>query len=317
MILFRSVLSFVFLIAILAINNSCSVETAKAPIKKQLIILSDYLNQTDVGIFKPFAKQEYVDLKIIHMESDKIIGLMRNQGSNVQADLILINSLYDVQTMYKRDILQTIHFEKELDAKIKKISSTKYKFIGLGIDPFIIANSKVSKIRTYNELRNHPFVNDLDKKQLIPMLAPIAQKLKRVKANNWIRSFYKSTVAKDTLLDTLGNLLPILTTYTKYTTSKDSLYQFEQRFLTYPNARTSGVFFNIRTMAIVKQAQNYSVAKSFILFYSEENNNIQLNKKLNVLSTFQEGLPFRKYNETPSNLVQYYQTVDRVIKKID
>jgi len=213
--------------------------------------------------------------------------------------------------------LQQIYFKEELHPSIQKISSSKFNFVGFGLDPYIIANSDGLKARTYNDLLRLKHFNLLPKRELIPMLAPISSKLKKVKANRWIRDFSENSLTEKNFVDSNLSKLPILTTYREYTTNENTLYNFENRFLTYPNARSNGSFYNVHSMSIVKQAQNYSLAKKFILFYTLEENNLLLNKKNHTVPVLGESSQFRKYKELPEKLMYYYQTVERVLQKID
>ena len=313
----RFVYSCFFLLLMLISFNSCSIESAKAPEEKKLIILSDYLQNSDTILFRNFILKEHISVEIFNMESNRIIGLMRNQGNNVQADLILTKSLYDMHKMYRRELLQDLFFEDEIDPNTLKISSIRYRYIGLGIDPFIIANSHKKKVRTYNELTEYDFINTLGEQELTPMLSPVSSKLERVKANRWIQAFSQHKRSIKSISDTLRNNLPILTTYSEYNTNTDSLFQFKERFLTYPNGRSSGTFYNVRAAGIIHQAQNYNSAKKFLSFYAKMHNNLRFNESIHTLSIFEESAPFRRYKTPPEELVKYYQTVDRVLHRIN
>ena len=317
MIQIRAVLLLLILVVNLTSISSCSIETAKSSSKKQLIIVSDYLNSSDTILFTDFSDHENVSIKIISMETDKIIGMARNYEYNTQADLVLIKSLYDAYKMNKRSILQKIHFNSEIDESTKKISSLENNFVGLGIDPYIIANSTGRKVRTYNDLLRMDFVNNLTHRETIPLLSPIVSKLKKVSANKWIKDFNDHQVKNDTLKDSIGALLPILSSYSDYSSSKDDLFNFQERFLTFPNGRSSGTYYNVRTAAIINQAQNYSTAKSFIIYYTEPQNNKPLNNRMNTISYFDKSYSFRKYPEAPNDLIHYYKIVERVLHKLN
>lgn len=314
---FRAILLLMLVTLSVAAINSCSLETAKASSNKQLIIVSDYLNSSDTVLFNEFSKTNKVSIQIETMKTDNIIGMFRNQGHNIQVDLILMKSLYDVYKLNKRSVLQAIHFESELDEATKKISSIDNNFIGLGIDPFIIANSSGRKARTYNDLLRTKYFNNLPEKEVIPLLSPIISKLKKVKANKWVKDFYSNQVKSDTLRDSIGSYLPVLTSYSNYSTSEDSLLNFQNRFLTFPNGRSSGTHYNVRTAAIINQAKNYSTAKQFILYYTSPKNNKSLNKNLHTISYLDESHSFKKDTESPDDLIHYYKITERVIKKLD
>ena len=317
MIHFRILFFIIAASSILLSSNSCSIETAKPSTEKELFIISDYLSESDTIIFQEFINKEKVILQIINMESDKIIGLTRNQGTNVQADLILVKSLYDIHKISKRDILHTINFSKELSTTEQKHSSWKFNYVGFGLDPFIIACPENNFIRTYNDLLQTSFVNELSERELISMLSPVMYKMKRVKANKWIKKFISHSKNKMTVLDSNGRMLPILTTHSSFSTNQDTILNYQQRIISYPNSKSSGSFFNIRTIGIVDQAQNYIEAKAFINYYLTSENNIKLNKRLHTFSIHPNNESFRRYKAPNEKLIQYYQIVDRLLKKLN
>ncbi len=310
-------ISFLFLITVLFFLFSCKIETAKAPENKQLIILSDYLQNSDTTLFKSFLSDEHVTMQIVNMQSDKIIGLIRNEGFNIQADIIMVKNLSDAHKMSKRSLLQRIDFIDDLTEVQQKFSSKLYNFIGYGVDAFIVANSKERTIRIYNDLLESKFINNLSSKETITMLSPIMQKLKKVAANQWVKVFSDSSRTKSILVDSLNRALPILTLYSDFSSNKDALLDYGNRLLRYPNSKSTGTFFNLRTIAIINQAQNYSTAKSFVLYCLTEKNNKRINKELNTFPVSISNKIFRRYNVSQEKLVEYHQIVDRLLKKID
>jgi len=309
-------ISFFFLFLLSISVLSCEIETAKAPENKQLVILSDYLNQSDTVLFQSFIRQENVSMQIVEMKADKIIGLIRNEGASIHADIIMVESIFDIHKMSKRSLLQRINFSNEIGEDEQKFSSWTYNFVGFGVDPFVVANSKKNNVRIYNDLLSARFVNDLDKKETISMLSPIMHKLKKVKANKWIKMFSDSSVRIIELKDTLNTGLPILTTYSDFSSNKDTLLDYSNRFLMYPNSKSTGTFFNLRTIGIVDQAQNYTVAQDFIFYCLEEKNNKRINNKMNTFSISPSKEVFRKYSVSQEKLVEYNQIVMRLLQKV-
>ncbi len=296
---------------------SCNIETAKAPKNKQIIILSDYLTQSDTSLFLSFLHEENVSMQIVQMQADKIIGLIRNEGANIHADVIMVKTMSDVHKMSKRSLLQRINFSKDLTQEQGRYASWLYDFVGYGIDPFIVASTPKRKVRIYNDLLESKFVNELNEKETISMLSPIMNKLKKVDANKWVKKFSDSSVSKSMLLDSLNRNFPVLTLYSDFSSNKDTLLDYSNRYLRYPNSKSTGSFFNLRTIAIINQAQNYSVAKDFIFYCLDEENNRSINKSLNTFPIYSSKEVFRKYSVSQEKLVEYNQIIARLLKKVN
>jgi len=308
--------AFFFLFLISIVLFSCTIETAKAPKDKQLIILSDYLTQSDTSLFFSFLHEENVSMQIVQMQADKIIGLIRNEGANIHADVIMVKTMSDVHKMSKRSLLQRIDFSQDLSQQQARYASWIYNFVGYGIDPFVVASPKNKTVRIYNDLLESKFVNELNEKETISMLSPIMHKLHKVDANIWVKTFSDSSVSKLALRDSMKRNLPILTLYSDFSSNKDTLLDFSNRVLSYPNSKSTGSFFNLRTIAIINQAQNYSVAKDFIFYCLEDKNNRSINKALNTFPISPAKEIFRKYNVSQEKLVEYNQIIARVLKKL-
>ena len=302
---------------------SCSIETAKPTNNKELIIVSDYLEAKDTVLFKEFAKKNSIHISIFNMSADKIIGTIRNKEANSGIDVIMLKSLSDVSRLDKREIIQNIDLTDQLSHEAISFSSWKYNFVAIGIDPFIIAfDTKFeNKVRMYNDLIQFNHINALDENQHPPMLSPILKKLNKVKGNQWIQDFLNHAVSKpitgDSLLnDSLFYRLPILTTLSDFKKFKDSILYKNKSFLL-PDERSTGTFYNTRSVAIVDQAQNYTVAVDFIKYCTEENNNIKLNKALNTYSIYSTQSNFRKYNTPAEELIPYYSMTERIKRKLE
>ncbi len=308
---------FILVFITILLVASCKIETAKPPVNKELIILSDYLEESDTLLFESFIKeQQNLSLKIVNMQADKIIGLIRNGGFNVQADIIMVKNLSDVHKMKKSSLLQRINFINKLTPEQQKFSSQLYSFFGLGIDPFIVANSRKSNVRIYNDLLDAKFINKLNDKETVTMLSPIVNKLKKVEANLWVKNFVDSSLSISFLKDSTYKELPILTLYSDFSTNKDSLLDYSSRFLCYPNSKSTGTFFNLRTITIINQAQNYLTAKEFIFYCLEEKNNRRINNYLNTFSISSQNKVFRRYNVSQEKLVEYHQIIGRILRKL-
>ena len=300
------------LLPIVLILFSCTIETAQPPLKKKLVVVSDYLYPTDTTLFASFINKQNVSISIQNLSTDKIIGHVRNFGNNSGFDIVILRSMYDAYKLNKRDILHDIKVNKEENKYL--YSSSFHNFYGFGIDPYIILNSDSNRYRltTYNDLTNHSFINLLDERELTPFLSPVKEKMKRVQANNWIKKFLGHAYSPKNLSDSLHLVAPILTTAAKW----DSLQKvafYKNRKAYYPNKKSTGSFFNIRTIGIIKQAENYVLAQKFISHFLTEVNNFHINKSLGTFSIFEKNGTFRKYGTRFEKLMEHYIVTDRTV----
>lgn len=303
-----------------SIISSCKIETAKAPSSSELVILSDYLSPKDSVLFSQFAKNRNISIKIIATETDKIVGLMRNHGYNTQGDVIMVKSILDINRLNQRDVLHNIDFSEELAAPEHDQSNWSRNFMAFGYDPFVFANSKYALLSTYADLKKLPFVSNISERNVPVILSPVIKRFSKIQANNWIKKFIQNRISIDSLTqinnDSIRLRLPILTTYSDFVTNKDSILNYSNRRLKMSNNSTQGTFYNLRTIAILKHAQNYSEANDFSMFYLKKKNNIALNKKLSTIAIYYPESQFKRYKTNTSELIQYYTTIERILSKL-
>jgi hypothetical protein len=323
--MFRSIgnTSLLFLL-ISVLVTACSIETAKTAPNKQLVIVSDYLNEQDTVLFSSFAKEKGVSIEIQTMNIDRIIGLMRNKGDNSGIDVVMVKSLFDIQKLDWLEMLQTIDYSEHLPEEISKYSSWKYNYVGIGIDPYVIAYDERSDhpIKTYNELTSSDFFNFLQENEEPPMLAAIYSKLKKAQANNWIKNYSKRSFAPPLPQDSIANLdslltnRSVLTLYSTFHLEKKSAEILKHKTFLYPNEKSTGAFYNVRTIGFIQQAQNYTIAKEFAIYYAQTKSNATLNSALNTLPINSNKQKFRKFTISAHDMIQYYGIVDRVLAKV-
>lgn len=308
-----------YILPIAFILTSCSIDTASAPKDKVLVIASDYLFEKDTLLFSSFVKEQKVAIKILHISTDKIIGNIRNTGSNSGIDVVMVKSVYDIFKLNKRDILHNIRLD-ELDSKEKiKYSSATYNYFAFGIDPYVVFNANVNpfKVKTYNDLTNHQFLNELEEREITPFLSPVMHKMKRVQANNWMKKFLNNSRKISESTDSMKLYAPILTTLSCYHQRLKSDTIYFNRSISYPNKKSTGSFYNLRTFGIIKQAENYMSAKNFISFCLTSKNNSVINSKIGTISIHPSKNDFRKYSTSIEKLIEQYILVDRVVRKFD
>lgn len=314
---FNLSISYILVFFLGMVLFSCEIETAQPSKQKQLTIVSDYLHAADTVVFSKFSKRKKIKVKIVHMVPSKIIGQYRKNRFNTGFDVIMLKSITDVIDFYKKDILHPLqkgtHYSEENDNH----SSERYDYIGFGFDPFIVAVPKNQSlgIRMYNDLTRHKFSTNLSDNELIPMFAPILSKKNRIESNNWVKKFYDHSKRDSLYTDSIAQRMPILTTYSSFH-AKENRSEFKDKTCVFPNTKSTGTFYNLRTICVVNQAEHFDEAAILIQYLLSDKNNRTFNKKLNTIGIQSNEIGFRKYYVNSEEMVQYYLTIERLIQKI-
>ena len=269
----RTSIFFILLLSLL--TGACSIENAKIPEEKKLVIASDYLLEGDTLLFADFCRINNVKLKIVSQNAFQIGKRLKQYGENSAIDIILLKSMYNVFDLQKQKLFQEIDFSDELNPEQCKYTSWKYNYVSFGIDPFIIAYSTnvPNSLLTYNDFTRFDYISDLSFADKVVFLAPVVDKMKKVSANEWINKFTKHWISADNLPDSISAQLPVLTTMSSFNKALDSNIIFKGKRILYPNMSSSGVFYNLRTICLADQPENYTIAKEFIMFHLNISNN--------------------------------------------
>ena len=253
------------------------------------------------------------------MDARQLRQRLAEREANSGVDIVMLESMYDVHKIQRYKLLQNIDFSDEVTVEVQKYSSWKYDYVGFGVDPYIIAHStqQPNSIKTYNDLTRFDYVNKLAYEDEVAMLAPSLHKMKKVKANNWIKKYVKHRLSSKNLPDSLHAMLPTLLTFSSYKELKTSSDAFRKKEYLMPNRNSTGTFYNTRTFCIVNQAENYVTAKTFVSFFLEKKHNSKINERLNTLSIYNPGNGFRRYSTHTENLLSYFIMVERVLQKLD
>ena len=304
-----------FLILLITVA-SCRIETAKPVVKKQLVIASDYLRESDTVLFKNFSKKTNTRITILPLNKSKIIGEFRNNKYNTGIDLFMMKSLYDVHELQKRKIFQPLKLSVNLNEKYLDFSSEQYDYFGFGYDPYVVAYPQNARptIKMYNDLKRHKYIKDLDDAELIPMIAPILGKMKKTDAHLWIERMYGHNYADSLLSDSLILHMPVLTSYSNFQNNREEML-YKNKTVLMPNNKSTGTFYNLRTITIAFQAENYNEALAFIDFYLEEENNLSLNKALHTVAINSSESGFRKYYVHSEEMLKYYLLIERSLNR--
>ena len=310
-------LIFVFRVSILSFGivfSSCKIETAKPNTYKKLVIASDYLNVKDSTLFTQFEKESGIRVKIIPLNVHDAEELLLENKNNSGIDVLMVKSMKDVIDLQKKGLFHSLKEGVHFQSKNANYSSEKYNYIGFGYDPYIVATKSghTHSVRMYNDLTRQKFSTDLSNDELTPLMAPILAKMRRMDANNWVKKFYAMSKRDSIINDSIQNNLPFLTYYSSYINNPS----FKKKNCVYPNTKSTGTFYNLRTIAIVQQAENYTSALEFIQFILQPIHNKAINRKLFVVPLESTGL-FRKYYLSTEEMIAYYLTVERLNVKLE
>lgn len=293
----------------------CEVPNAEKSASKRLVIVSDYLHSKDTILFKGFSKVTNIRVRIVHKQADDIMGKLRNEPYNSGYDIIILNSLYDVNRFSKSTLLHPLEDLPNLPIEDYIHSSSKYNYIGFGLDPYTISYNPDStfKHRTYSDLKNHDFVSTMDDRLMIPMLASLMSKLNKVKVYNWLKEFNSH---RKTKLNDTKSINAFLTVHSQLESEKGKNEKLESLTVEhFPNAARDGVFYNLKTFCIVSHAENIFEAQSFIRYYLLPKNNGKLCERLNVFPASEIHNDVRFYKLKSEKLIQYYSMTERILNR--
>lgn len=305
---------YLYILIPLVLLSACVIPEVKQNDEKHLLIVSDYLDSSDIKLFQKFIDNEKVDIEIKNLNANNIIGSFRNYQYGTGIDVIMLESLYDVKRISKLDYLASIDWFEEESTIDNRFYSTKYNYIGYGLDPyvFMIDPDSISPHRTYTDLRHHPYYTTHEDKELIPLYSSILSRMSKVDAYNWIKSCEEQQQERWDL----PNTKTVISKLSKVPTLKnDSLTKrYSKTF--YPNQNGTGAFYDLRTICIVNQAENFQEAKNFIKHCLSQKNNEQLNQQLRTASVTSKT-NFRSFKTRSEELLQYYGMVERIQNKLN
>ena len=313
--------SFLLVLSTLClVLTGCYVENTASTKDRTLIIASDYLNESDSLIFSDFAKAKNVRIIIKQIDPASIASSIKSKPYAHGIDLVMLRSLYSVENIYDSTLYQRIdEFRSNFEAPEHFISE-KYRFIGLGVDPFVFVSNPDSNfvINNYDELKYTPFINLLSEEDIIPMFSNLMTKMDKVESYDWMKSVLQNEKKRETVNKSQAKSIPtVLTTLENYSSNfkNDSILQNYSE-MSFPNSTTSGTFYNLRTASITAQAQHFSDAVSFIEYYTTKENNEALNENLHTLPIFRVADASRLYRIDSKDVMQYYKSFLRILKSL-
>ncbi len=262
---------FFLLVFLVGSLFACSIDEAQPLAHKKLVIASDFLYPKDAKFFTGLAKKEKVRIAIIHMRADSIQYRLKKDGFNTNVDVVLVQSLLSVQK------LENQAFQKIEDAtqqQLTELQKFQKNWFLIGRDPFILTYLKDSleKPTSYRELSTDFLWTSPDLHSIELIKAQVSyqyQHLKKKKENQmslkeWLRGLKDHRVNYQEGSDGTASTQLLLMKYSSYLSNK-SLLKAKKRVVVVPQ----NAYFDYFAMAIVPQAKNYEVSKSFFMFWNE------------------------------------------------
>lgn len=296
--------------------SACTIEEAR-PTKKQVIVIaSDCLESKDVTLFHSFEKFSGIKVKIRHFTADSLKHLLVQEGIDTEIDAVILASTYSMCQLDNSNLLHKIKKEKFPKQLEKNYRSKKSTWAGIGIDPYVIAVSKVSsnKIDEYKDLlkKSNTFYSLQTADFWNPFYASIAHRMgKKNKRNSadWIKKIRKNAREYLSMNDTIASHSIFLSNYSILNLKKN-----KELKLVFPNQNTGGSYYNMACFGIVNQARNYENAIALFEYILNESVNKRLNnhwKKFPVLSTktsfyAYQNSAFKKSEASPVFITPHY-----------
>ncbi len=300
---------------------SCHIKQAKVTIENTLVIASDYLTKGDTILFTHFSEKNKLRIVIKPMTTDAVIGLMRNKEYNSGLDLVLSASSHSTFRLWQEKLLQPIYEDDITNNDDNEYVSYKYSYVALGIDPFVIyyPSDTLLTARTYQDLFKTRHYHFLNRDDILSFLGPLRKYKDQVETFNWIERWDSVTVE---LASFNSDTIPaILTRYSQISKLRDSLNTnlLDDKIL-FPNGLRKGCYYDVLPMAIIKQAENYILAKKFIEYCTNPGHNSIINDQLNTFPLY-DYLESRsidlKLNPVGNEiLLQYHPMIERILNKL-
>ena len=286
-----------FLLFVLLISSlfACSIDEAQPLANKKLVIASDFLYPKDARFFAELTKKEKVAIEIIHVRADSIQYRLKKDGFNTNIDLVFVQSLLGIKAL-ENQAFQPVQ-NGFSDGELSELKQIRNNWFLVGKDPFVISYLKDSldKPSTYRELSSDYLWTSPDLASLEVLKAHVRYQFQNKQGNNkqelkdWLRGLKDHRVNYQKGTDSTASTQLLLLTYSTYSKNK-LLVQTKKRKVIFPKQLYSDYF----AMAVVPQAKNYAMTKSFLLFWNENANSSKFLQHfgMNALDRIKKGKGF-------------------------
>jgi hypothetical protein len=275
-----------FMLFVLLVGSlfACSIDEAQPLAHKKLVIASDFLFQKDAKYFSKFAHEEKVKIDIIHISADSLQYRLKKDGFNTNMDLVLVQSLLSIETLGNQAFQK---IEEPMPKQLTELPKFEKNWFLIGRDPFVLTYLKDSleKPYTYRELSTDYLWTSPDMSSIELIKAQVSyqyQHLKKKKDNQmslkeWLRGLKDHCVNYQEGSDSTASTQLLLMKYSSYLSNKP-LLKAKKRVVVFPK----NAYFDYFAMAIVPQAKDYAVSKSFLLFWNEHAKNKRFLKQFGM-----------------------------------
>jgi hypothetical protein len=286
---------FLLLMLLVGILFACSIDEAQPLAHKKLVIASDFLYPKDARFFLELSKKEKVAIEIIHMRADSIQYRLKKDGFNTNIDLVFVQSLLGIKNL-ENQAFQPVQ-NAFSNGELSELKQIRNNWFLVGKDPFVISYLKDSleKPSSYRELSSDylwtsPYLASLD-----VLKAHVRYQFQNKSGNNkqelkdWLRGLKDHRVNYQKGTDSTASTQLLLLTYSTYSKNK-LLVQTKKRKVIFPKQLYSDYF----AIAVVPQAKNYAMTKSFLLFWNEKANSSKFLKHfgMTALNRIKKGKGF-------------------------
>ena len=274
---------FLLLALLVGCLFACSIDEAQPLAHKKLVIASDFLYPKDAKFFAELTKKEKIAIEIIHMRADSIQYRLKKDGFNTNIDLVFVQSLLGIKTL-ENQTFQPVQ-NGFSDGELSGLKQIRNNWFLVGKDPFVISYLKDSldKPSSYRELSSDYLWTSPNLASLEVLKAYVRFQFQKKPGNNqkelkdWLRGLKDHRVTYQEGADSTASTQLLLLKYRAYSKNKP-LAKMKKRKVIFPKQLYSDYF----GMAVVPQAKNYAVTKSFLLFWNEKANSSRFLKHIGM-----------------------------------
>jgi len=276
---------FLLLILLVASLFACSIDEAQPLAHKKLVIASDFLYPKDAKFFAELSKTEKVAIEIIHMRADSIQYRLKKDGFNTNIDLVFVQSLLGIKALENQSFQPVQNGFS--DGELSELKQIRNNWFLVGKDPFVISYLKDSldKPSTYRELSSDYLWTSPDLASVEVFKAHVRYQFQKKQGNNqkelkdWLRGLKDHRITYQEGTDSTASTQLLLLKYSTYFKNK-LLTQMKKRKVIFPKQ----LYFDYFAIAVVPQAKNYAMTKSFLLFWNEKANSSKFLKYFGMTS---------------------------------
>lgn len=276
---------FLLLILLVASLFACSIDEAQPLAHKKLVIASDFLYPKDAKFFAELSKTEKVAIEIIHMRADSIQYRLKKDGFNTNIDLVFVQSLLGIKALENQSFQPVQNGFS--DGELSELKQIRNNWFLVGKDPFVISYLKDSldKPSSYRELSSDYLWTSPDLASVEVFKAHVRYQFQKKQGNNqkelkdWLRGLKDHRITYQEGTDSTASTQLLLLKYSTYFKNK-LLTQMKKRKVIFPKQ----LYFDYFAIAVVPQAKNYAMTKSFLLFWNEKANSSKFLKYFGMTS---------------------------------